>query len=116
MEKQDSRIVFDDKVVIEYGPVYKTAVATEELLANDVTASHYCVGSPDSLGKAIVLGEPMTYIDWLGEHAWFIFKRAIMPDDLAYARGLERGTKYWALAESKPTKEEAEALALTLLV
>ena len=44
----------------ELGPRTKTEIATEELLHNDVTASHYVVGGMDAVCKPIVLGEPMT--------------------------------------------------------
>lgn len=60
---------------IEAGPVRRQAVATEALLSEEVTAGHYQVGRPDSMGKPIVLGEPMNYIDWKGaEVAWYVYR------------------------------------------
>lgn len=58
-----------DKVRVEPGPKAVTAVATEELLSDDQTAQHYCVGARDALGEIIVLGEPMTYLAWGGKCA-----------------------------------------------
>lgn len=115
VEVSDCIIVFDGAVLIEYGPVYKTAVATEELLSNEITAAHYQVGAPDSMGKVIEIGQAMTYVDWLGEHAWFVYKDTPMSEDEAETRGVAPGSSYWALVDSKPTQEEAEAFALTLL-
>ena len=51
-------------VRVERAKPYRTAVATEALLSDDRTASHYQVGAPDAMGKRIVLGEQMTYVDW----------------------------------------------------
>lgn len=51
-------------VRVEKAKPYRKAVATEALLDDQVTAEHYRVGSADSLGKPIVLGEEMTYVDW----------------------------------------------------
>jgi len=75
---------------VENGPARKTAVATKELLDDAVTASHYKVGERDALGKVIVLGELMTYLDYLGDLVWYIYKigevginaegRVIFPD------------------------------------
>lgn len=65
--KRDGNIIsIGDDIRIESGPRRVEAVATEELLANEVTAEHYVVGGKDALGKEIVLGEPMTYLDWIG--------------------------------------------------
>lgn len=52
------------RIRIEAGPRRVTGVATEELLSDSVTAKHYQVGRPDALGKQIVLGQEMTYLDW----------------------------------------------------
>jgi hypothetical protein len=61
-------IEIDGKVRVERGPKTIVAVASEELLSDAVTASHYQVGRPDVMGKPIVIGEEMTYHDWLGFH------------------------------------------------
>jgi hypothetical protein len=59
---------------VENGPARKTAVATKELLDDKVTAHHYQEGQFDALGKRIKLGEAMTYLDYFGELAWYIYK------------------------------------------
>jgi hypothetical protein len=64
---------------VENGPARKTAVATEELLDDAVTASHYKVGEKDAMGKPIVLGAPMTYLDYKGEWVWYVYQ--LRPDD-----------------------------------
>ena len=66
---------------VENGPVQKVAVATKELLDNAVTASHYQVGAFDSMGKRIVLGQPMTYLDYLAEDVWYIYQLGQMGID-----------------------------------
>jgi hypothetical protein len=66
---------------VENGPARKTAVATEELLDDAVTASHYQVGSLDAMGKKIVLGKPMTYLDYLAEDVWYIYQLGQMGID-----------------------------------
>jgi hypothetical protein len=68
------------KVRVEQGHVRRKAVATEELLSNEVTASHYHAPieetvngeqkvryAIDSFGKRIELGKPMDYVDWLSD-------------------------------------------------
>lgn len=65
-----------DKVRIERGPERKTETATEDLLNNDVTATHYAAGAPDADGNAIVIGQPMVYVDWLGPRGFYIFQKA----------------------------------------
>jgi hypothetical protein len=66
---------------VENGPAQKVAVATKELLDNAVTASHYQVGAFDSMGKRIVLGESMTYLDYLAEDVWYIYQLGQMGID-----------------------------------
>lgn len=99
----DTIILGNDEVRIEAGPARVTATATEELLHDDLTAAHYYVGTRpmtlntpkgpvevsaegrDSLGKPIVLGQPMTYLDHGGNKApgsrcFYIFaKRPVDP-------------------------------------
>lgn len=74
----DDLIHIDDTVVLERGPRRLSAMATDALLSDEVTASHYQVGRPDALGKPIVLGEPMTYLDWnafrQGVGKWYVYK------------------------------------------
>jgi len=59
---------------VENGPARKVAVATAELMDDKVTASHYQVGAFDAMGKRIVLGESMTYLDYRGELVWYIYQ------------------------------------------
>ncbi len=66
-------IDIDGKFRIEKGPLRKKAIATKELLDDEVTAAHYKVGAPDSLGKPIVLGQEMNYIDWKNRRTEFTF-------------------------------------------
>ena len=75
-----------DTVRVEFGPVRKTAVATEELLSNSKTAGHYYAGMGvdpmtkqlkqgiDAFAKPIVLGEEMTYIDYKGVGAFHVYE------------------------------------------
>lgn len=73
----EALIEIDGRVRVERGPRMLTAVATEELLSNEVTASHYKVGGLDKLGKVIVLGEEMTYLDWLGKHVFHLYEYCV---------------------------------------
>jgi hypothetical protein len=66
---------------VENGPARKTAIATKELLDDKVTASHYQVGAFDAMGNRIVLGEPMTYLDYRGELVWYIYQLGQMGID-----------------------------------
>ncbi len=63
-------------VRVEKAKPYRKAVATEDLLRNDRTAEHYQVGAFDSLGKPIVLGDEMTYVDWLNRSdvCWRVYE------------------------------------------
>lgn len=91
-------------IIIETGPFIKTAVATPELLADDVTATHYAVGKGDQTGKPIVLGEPMTYADWRNpDRAWNV-----------YQWGLGDGTWRWLKVSAEPSEVAAITLASTL--
>jgi hypothetical protein len=64
---------------IENGPARKDAIATKELLDDTVTKSHYAVGLRDALGKVIVLGESMTYLDYFGDWAWYVYVLEAVP-------------------------------------
>lgn len=78
----------DGAIRVESGPARIEAVATEELLSNDVTASHYYAGTKmvdgvekvgvDANGKPIKLGQKMTYIDWRNRRsniAWYVYAK-----------------------------------------
>jgi hypothetical protein len=92
---------FGPRVRVEAGAARKTAIATEELLSNAQTAARYhaayqrqkvdergvplfdpATGAPvmeevpagkDALGKPIVLGEPMTYLDDYAAPVWYVY-------------------------------------------
>lgn len=66
VEIQGDLINIGDNVRIEPAPKRVTAIATEELLSDAITAAHYQVGQPDAFGKPIALGEEMTYLCWGG--------------------------------------------------
>jgi len=84
---------------VENGPARKTATATKELLDNRVTAEHYQVGAFDAMGKRIVLGESMIYLDYYGEWVWYIYQ---LKDDATAPEG-----KRWMPAGIETTKERA---------
>lgn len=58
---------------IEDGPPRKTAIATAEILDNKITAKHYQKGRIDAMGKPILLGEEMTFLDYYGEHVFYVY-------------------------------------------
>lgn len=79
----DTLLQLGDKVRVEEGPKRKTAKATAALLDDAVTASHYhlprevdgkTVVARDALGKPIAEGQPMTYLDHLGDRCWYIYQ------------------------------------------
>jgi hypothetical protein len=88
---------------VENGPARKTAVATPELLDDKMTASHYQVGAFDAMGKRIVLGESMTYLDYRGKWVWYIYQ---LKDDETAPEG-----KRWMPAGVEETQEAALAFA-----
>ena len=61
------------RVRVEPGPVRRTAVATEELLADTATAKHYEVGRRDAAGEPIELGKEMTYLDYKGPRVFKVY-------------------------------------------
>lgn len=67
-------IEIGDNVRIERGPVVKTAVATPELFASGTLAAHYAIGKRDKMGEVIVAGQPFTYLDWNGPHAFHVYE------------------------------------------
>jgi hypothetical protein len=91
-------------VRVENGPARKTAVVTKKLLSDAVTAPHYQEGAPDAMGKKIVLGQVMTYLDYLGPWIWYVYKW-----DEAQGRWLGRGfegAKENALKLAEAVKED----------
>jgi len=61
------------KVRVERGPVRRAGKATEALLADDKTASHYQVGRLDAAGNVIEAGKAFAYLDWLGAKGWYVY-------------------------------------------
>jgi hypothetical protein len=61
------------RVRVEPGPVRRTAVASEELLADEATAKHYQVGRRDAAGEPIELGKEMTYLDYRGARVFKVY-------------------------------------------
>lgn len=126
----------DDRIRIEPAHVHKKAVATEELLSDDVTARHYYAGvrkepvyqangeprkdpdgnqmyservGVDSLGKPIKLGEEMDYIDWKGkERVYNVYQKVAVKDD----EGVER--MVYQKVDEFDTHDEAMSHAVTL--
>lgn len=97
---------------IEPGPIKLVETATKELLANDRTLDHYFEGQRDTgqidndgnpvlhtgvdaLGQEIKLGEPMTYLDWVG-----------------HQQGTEGATVFYLYRLEKRTAAEIEDLEL----
>jgi hypothetical protein len=116
---------------VENGPARKTGIATRELLDDKVTASHYQVGAFDAMGKRIVLGEPMTYLDYLVEAVWYLYQlgqmgidaegRPLKPDKVedlqskaawkAKAVGAARTEERWIPVGVEASKAAALAIA-----
>lgn len=82
VELNSDLVEIDGKVRIERGVARKTATATAELLADNVTHPQYAVGQKDSAGNVIVLGQPMQYLDFYAEPGWYVYALAVA-DDLA---------------------------------
>ena len=87
-------------VRVEKAKPYRRAVATEALLDDSRTAEHYRVGAFDSLGKLIVLGEEMTYVDWKNRNdfVWRLYENHYDED---------RDRDVWRRAEDFATRDEA---------
>lgn len=114
-----------DKVRVEVGPKLLEAIATEELLSDDVTAGHYQVGRRDSVGDIIVLGEPMKYLAWggrttPGEQSHYVYQVTPRPVlDEAGAPVLDESgaptfvddPNHWVLVDAFDTPEQAMAQA-----
>lgn len=96
-------------VRVEDGPVRKRATATKELLDDTVTAKHYRVGSKDSLGKIIKLGQDMDYIDWKSrERVWNVYQETELEE--AISPKLEGDLLEKARSKAPMTDEEKQIL------
>lgn len=115
VEITENLIEIDGVVRVESGPALRVAVATPELLDNQNTAEHYQDGGFDAVGAPISVGQEMTYLDWMGEPVWYVYCWEVMPPELAAARELPEGSEYWAEKGVRPTQEDAEAFAQSLL-
>lgn len=93
VERFGDLVEIDGKFRIEKGPRTVVAVATKELLDNNVTAGHYQVGAPDALNKEIKLGEQMTYRDWKGEFWYHVYALSIR--EVVYKDGNKKQEQYW---------------------
>ena len=61
-------------VRVESGARRMAGKATEELLADTVTHPSYKVGAKDALGKEIVLGKDIAYLDIYAPEVWYVYK------------------------------------------
>ena len=66
-------IQLSETVRIDKGPPMRIATVTEALLAGSRLASHYWLGAPDAMGKPIVLGGVMLYVDWKAPECDHVF-------------------------------------------
>ncbi len=99
-------------VRVEKGFVLKRALATEELLDNLVTASHYKVGNRDAKNKLIELGKEIWYVDYKGPMVWYVFKAFL---DSEVTASLGKDWYRYKKISTHHTKEEALAAAQLLL-
>ncbi|HEV7286500.1 MAG TPA: hypothetical protein VGN75_16720 [Kaistia sp.] len=79
----------DGKVRVERGPARKTGKATEALLSDDRTLSHYQVGALDAAGQPIVLGKTMAYLDWLADKGFYVFGLAEPTEEFPNGQWIE---------------------------
>jgi hypothetical protein len=108
----DTITEFDGKARIEIGPLRKQAVASKELLSDEVTAAHYKVGGRDALGKPIELGKPMDYIDWKSqERAYTVYELAPVTTTVD---GKDKTVTRWLPRGSYPTEAEAMSQAIAI--
>jgi hypothetical protein len=117
---QRERIEVGTTVRVENGPTRKTTIATEEVLDDKVTAVHYKVGQGDAMGKPIVLGEEMTYLDYRGQWVWYIYQLGevgidkdgvvILPGDKSGRKAI-RTEERWIPAGVEESKAAALAVA-----
>ena len=105
---------------IEDGPPRKKTIATAEVLDDKITAKHYQKGKSDAMGKKIVLGEEMTYLDYYGNRVFYIYafgKVGIDKDGVIILPGDKSGREAvkteerWLPAGVEETEEMAKAVA-----
>lgn len=106
-----------NKVRIDEGFSQKKAVATEEVLSDKTTASHYQVGQKDALGNIIELGKEFTYNDFLAKKVFKLYTKQTrivkkVPDGHANENPLtvpliEEEQEFWFFDSEYKTLEEA---------
>ncbi len=100
IRREGDTIFIGDRVAIERGFARLQAKATEDLLSDERTASHYhaprdeqvldeagkptgetrTVTAMDALGRPITVGKSMTYLDYRGEPGFYVMEFAERPD------------------------------------
>ncbi len=113
-------IEIGDTIRIEDGPPRKKTIATAEVLDDKITAKHYQKGRSDAMGKPIVIGEEMTYLDYYGNHVFYIYVLGkvgidvngvvILPGDKS-GRKAVRTEERWLPAGVEETEKTARAIA-----
>lgn len=105
-------IEIDQAVRAEKGYARLTATATSELL--DSLQGRYADGGRDAMGATIVLGQPMTYLDYFGDKVWWVYKWEPRPTVEGEAV-TDPPQMYWAEKSHHPSEAEAVAAAVALL-
>ncbi len=116
-------IEIGNTIRIEDGPARRKTIATAEVLDNRITAKHYQEGKSDAMGKKIVLGEDMTYLDYYGNRVFYIYglgEVGIDKDDVIILPGDDSGREAvrteerWLPVGVEDTQEKAQAVAAGL--
>lgn len=90
-----------DRVRVESGPPRKKAVATRELLDNNVTHKKYQVGAPDSFNRIIQLGQVIDYVDWYVPEDQWVWNVYLLDESTG---------RYWPI-ENSPFESKDQAMA-----
>jgi hypothetical protein len=128
IQREGNLITLDGRVRIEAGPTLNKATATKELLDNTVTAEHYQPEAFDAMGKPIVLGEEMHYLDWVGHTqgtegstSWYVYRLEDLTTAELKERGIDKSTAapedltIWREKAAAGSEDEALGLAIPLL-
>lgn len=135
MFKRNGNVIeIGEKVRIEPGPPLVTAKATDEVLRDDQTATHYFAGQRDTglkdndgepvmeagidaLGKPIQSGKDFTYADWYGfQRGETVAFNVYQLQDRTAAEKKEQGTDapLWRKVSVHDTEDAAINAALKL--
>jgi hypothetical protein len=120
VKREGDLISIGDSVRIERGPPLLTATATEALLADEKTASHYKVGQADALGNPIVLGEPFAYLDYggnevEGKRVFYVFQKVALTEDERNVAGAETTDEFrWVERGTRASEESAISFGQSL--